>query len=140
MLVKTSPEHVVAVPTDYSNRKMRVCQTIILREVDKALVPALFGRDDHVADNNGFVEEDKEFTVAEFFDDEARPRPSSRRRSRASSCSCPRSPGSPRRRSLAFLPTTSSTTARAGQSSIARPATSARRCRAVRRPGSTPGG
>ena len=71
MLVKTSPEHVVAVPTDYSNRKMRVCQTLILREVDKALVPALFGRDDHVADNNGYVEEDKEFTVAEFFDDEA---------------------------------------------------------------------
>ena len=63
MLVKTSPEHVVAVPTDYSNRKMRVCQTLILREVDKALVPALFGRDDHVADNNGYVEEDKEFSL-----------------------------------------------------------------------------
>lgn len=61
MLVKTNPEHVVAVPTDYSNQKLRCCETLILREVEKSLVPALFYEFDHVTDVNGFTEDEKDY-------------------------------------------------------------------------------
>jgi hypothetical protein len=69
MLVKTNPEHVVAVPADYSNQKLRTCETLILREVEKSLVPALYSRGDHVTDVNGHTEDDPEFEGTEEGDE-----------------------------------------------------------------------
>ncbi len=43
VLVKVNPEHVVAVPTDYNNAKMRVCEYVVLQEVkDVAAQEAIF--------------------------------------------------------------------------------------------------
>jgi hypothetical protein len=69
MLVKVNPEHVVAVPTDYSHQKLRACEVMILREVEKSKVPALFGRDDHVANEQGWVEDEGEGDELELNDD-----------------------------------------------------------------------
>ena len=48
----------VAVPTDYGNAKLRTCKIEVLREVAKDLVPALFGRDEHVTSEHGYVEDE----------------------------------------------------------------------------------
>ena len=58
MLVKVNPADVVAVPTDYGNAKLRTSKIEVLREVAKDLVPALFGRDEHVTSEHGYVEDE----------------------------------------------------------------------------------
>jgi hypothetical protein len=58
MLVKVNPADVVAVPSDYANAKLRTSRIEVLREVAKDLVPALFGRDEHVTSEHGYVEDE----------------------------------------------------------------------------------
>jgi hypothetical protein len=67
MLTKVNPASVVAVPVDYNNQKLRVCEALILREVAKEYVPALFGRDDHIVTEDGWIE-DETYPVAEWRD------------------------------------------------------------------------
>jgi len=44
VMVKVKPEHVVAVPTDYQNTKMRVCEYTVLCEIDAALKESLYSK------------------------------------------------------------------------------------------------
>ena len=67
VLTKVNPASVVAVPVDYNNQKLRVCEALILREVAKEYVPALFGRDDHIVTEDGW-KEDEDYPVAEWRD------------------------------------------------------------------------
>jgi hypothetical protein len=70
MLVKVNPADVVAVPTDYNNAKLRTCKIEVLREVAKELVPALFGRDDHITSEHGYVEDEFDSWDDDDFNDD----------------------------------------------------------------------
>ena len=67
MLTKVNPAHVVAVPVDYNNQKLRVCEALILREVAKEYVSTLFVREDHIVTEDGWIE-DEDYPVAEWRD------------------------------------------------------------------------
>jgi hypothetical protein len=58
--VKVNPKNVVAVPTDYNQQKMRVCEYEVIRECGGPREEQLYTDDDSYNEEEAYIEEDEE--------------------------------------------------------------------------------
>jgi hypothetical protein len=70
VMVKVNPKDVVSVPVDYNNAKMRVCEYVVLEEIQQEVKTSLYPNVKN--DSDDYAEEDKDKDKDEFdsYDDE----------------------------------------------------------------------
>jgi len=64
--VKINPMNVVAIPDDYNQEKMRVCEYTVVRDCNEEYVKPLYDYDDSACDDLDDIDEDTEFGDIDF--------------------------------------------------------------------------